>query len=777
MLLRTESEPMLTKCNNAIFFSIYKPYQFSKSYHSYLGRRDLEMKIQVNSSYAIHYISFVMLFLCGCGNENLSVINQKETIIKQEEISYMTQDISLPEYDSLDGAYSDGSTLYYAATGFEQTSQQNRTTFYSLKEGDSIPEILFSLPENQSVTTITMDENKNIYYLGHDVSKPNDDHPILYKVDLKGTLLLTLSLSEYIKEQEQAVIQGIAVDGENYMVLFDSNQNIFIFNPNGELLFKDRMPDIIYNICSNNGKIFVGYRSSNGMSIKEIDIPGRKLTAKLEHIVPGDKFYMTSGSGKNLLISSAESLYEYSLEEESLVKKFDWQTYDFAGISAGILLPLNTNGILAISRNYSAVPMKVEVVAFREASEGEIALPEKLVLTLGTLSSLPSGLNAEIVYFNKNNPEYKIEVINYEEDFMRLNTEIMAGNGPDFLSMPFDRIASFATRGVVEDLNPYFDEDKTLNRSDFLENILNAFETDGFLYGIPAIKFRIYTLVGKSSLLENKSSWDLDELIAFTKNFSEETDVFDSTSKSGVLRLIKTAYTNQLVNIDDTITPLNCELLIKMLLFANQYANDDQYIYDANLSGKIMGEQLILPDIIVTSGHDFFGCSSLFGEPVTYIGYPTVEGNGNLIVSSQTFAINSGSKYKDISWKFISTLLSKESQMRMEKNYTTMGFHLRKEALEEHFSYIKKNASGYAMCLLISDHYTAIKFNLGDVKEEHIDQIRSLIQNADTTLITLPDIDKIIEEEAIFYFNGTKPVEEVVDVIENRVRTYVNEMK
>lgn len=61
--------------------------------------------------------------------------------------------------------------------------------------------------------------------------------------------------------------------------------------------------------------------------------------------------------------------------------------------------------------------------------------------------------------------------------------------------------------------------------------------------------------------------------------------------------------------------------------------------------------------------------------------------------------------------------------------------------------------------------------------DKEIEPIRNLIQNADTALRVSPDIDQIIEEEAAFYFNGTKPVEEVVDIIANRVRTYVNEVK
>lgn len=735
----------------------------------------------MNKNYMLYCIFAAVIFMYGCGNSSSAVNSQKENGIKQEEITYAAQSILLPEYVSLDAAYSDGNELYYAATGLNQNTQQYETAFYALKQGEAAPEEKFRLAENQRVQDMTMDAEGNIYYLSYEeiMGEDGDNQRLpdlmLYKADQKGVLLQTLDLTEYTRGPEQTMFQGVAVDGEKNIVLFTQNQTVLVFDQRGSKLFETRAEGRIFDICSSNGKVFIGYAAGSGMAIRGIDVPGKKLSPKQEYNIPGNQFYLTANRSGNLLIASEESVYQYAVEEESIIKKFDWQTYDLSGISAGILLPFGENGVMMISRSYGAALMKTEVTAFREAAEGEGISQEKTVITLGVPYHLLAGLKSEVVYFNKANPDIKIEVKNYNEDYARLNTEIMAGTGPDLLVMPSNRINQFAESGVLEDLNPYFAEDKTLDRGDFLENILKAFETEGHLYSMP-INFDIYTMVGKTSVVGEQSGWNIDEMIAFAESVPEGRDIFDNTSKSGVLRLLKYAYTDQLVDTDDTGNPLNRELLLKMLRFSNQFEHDDQFIYDSNLVGKIKEEQVLLLDTEVYAGVGYFGYASLLGEQATFIGFPAEAGNGHLIYSMNIFAINSRSEHKDIAWKFISTLLSKEAQMRMEDDYTTKGFHTRKDVLEEHLAWAMENSSLYCVKTINGEYYTYRDIQ-GEITEKDIQQIRDLIQNTDKALMISADIDQIIEEEASFYFSGTKPVEEVVDVIENRVRTYVNETK
>jgi ABC-type glycerol-3-phosphate transport system substrate-binding protein len=735
------------------------------------------MKRELIKYFMLCCIFTVTIFICGCGNGSSAVSSKKESGIKQEETIYVAQSLPLPEYTSFDGAYSDGGDLHYAAAKFNQDSQQYETAFYTLKQGAAEPEMRFGLGENQRVLKITMDGAGNSYFIGYEALDENQMKTgyMLYKLDSQGALQLSLDLNEYSRGQEQVVIQNLAVDEENHIILAASDQNIYVLNPNGQLLFETRADGAVYEICASGGKVFILHGGIDGAEVRQIDVSGKKLSSKLEHNIPGVQFYMAADGKDNLLIATEESVYQYNIEKGETRKKFDWKTYDLLGMTAGILLPYGENGVLAISRDYTANPMGTEATVFREAAEGEAVISDKTILTLGTVYSLSSAANREIAAFNKANQDVKIEVKNYYdvtngENYDRLYTELIAGNGPDLLMLPSNRVDQLAERGILEDLNPYFTEDENLNRSDFLENILNAFETEGHLYGMP-VSFRIATIVGKTSIVGEESGWNLEELITFSEGFPEETDIFNEASKSGVLSLLKFGLTDQLVNMDNTDNPLNRELLIKILEFANQYKSDDQYTYNINLPERVMEKQLILFDSSVYSGSVYrLFSNSVFEEPVTFIGYPTEGRNGNLIYSDDTFAINSRCEHKDIAWAFICGLLSEETQIMIGKG----GFPIRKAALEEHFEVVK---TYHDDDVLWTPGGIFRRESNRELTEEEIAPVRDLIQNVDTAWHELPYVDQIIEEEADFYFSGTKPVEEVVDVIENRVRTYVNENK
>lgn len=749
------------------------------------------MNKHLNKYSALYCILTAMIFICGCGNSTEGSRNASE--IKQEEITYVSQPINLPDYESFDGAYSDGSDLYYAASPSDQSSQQYQTAFYVLKQGAAEPEMKFPA-ESQSVLNMTMDEAGNIYYLGYESpDREGSSQAVpsftLHKADQQGVPLLNLNLSEYTNGQEQVMIQNLAVDGENRIMLFSSDQKIFVLDPTGQLLFETRADGMIMAVSSSGGKVFVALSGLDGIELREVDVSGKKLSAQSAHnITSGNRLYMAPISEGKLLLATESSVYQYNPESAETIKKFDWQTYDVAGIAAGILLPYGENGVLIISRDYGTVPMKTECTAFREAAEGEVVTPvEKIQLTLGAFIGIAQPIRAEVVNFNKANPDVKIEIKIYadgkdtveKEDLNRFYSEVMAGNGPDLMITTFDVIDQLAARGALEDLNTYFEKDESLNRSDFFENILEAFETEEHLYGMP-LGFNIYTIIGRTSVLGEEPGWNPEELMAFVKEHPEGKDIFVDTSKSGVFRLLKRGFTSQLLNTDQTDNYLDRELLVKMLEFANQYENDDRYTYEGNLAEKIKGGQVVLLDTEVQGGWAYFCFESMFDEPVTFMGYPTATGNGNLIYSRRNFAITSSSEHKDIAWKFLSGLLTEEGQIRLEDDFSMKGLRIRKDVLEYHFAWSK----GYWPADFGVPHFIHERTNdpvayraLGEVPEEAFEPIRNLIQSVDTAVRSSPELDQMIEEEASFYFNGTKSVEEVVDIIENRVRTYVNENK
>ena len=99
------------------------------------------------------------------------------------------------------------------------------------------------------------------------------------------------------------------------------------------------------------------------------------------------------------------------------------------------------------------------------------------------------------------------------EDIVRtLNTEILAGKGPDLLLLDGLPVEDYIEKGVLRDLTSLVDEIK--GESNLLENLLGAYSYDGRIYGL-ASKFTLPIMVGESGALEGLNS--LETLVERTK--------------------------------------------------------------------------------------------------------------------------------------------------------------------------------------------------------------------------------------------------------------------
>ena len=96
-----------------------------------------------------------------------------------------------------------------------------------------------------------------------------------------------------------------------------------------------------------------------------------------------------------------------------------------------------------------------------------------------------------VVAFNRKNDKYRIEIADYSEynndkdgwdaGQTKLRTEILSGNVPDIFCLNGLNYTQLAAKGILEDLYPYMDADKDMKRSDFFQNVLQAFEVNGKL--------------------------------------------------------------------------------------------------------------------------------------------------------------------------------------------------------------------------------------------------------------------------------------------------------
>lgn len=103
-----------------------------------------------------------------------------------------------------------------------------------------------------------------------------------------------------------------------------------------------------------------------------------------------------------------------------------------------------------------------------------------------------------------------------------LNTEILAGKGPDIVVLDNLPVNAYIEKGILEDLSEILKKDNTAD--EILPNILEAFrQKDGKLYQIPA-RVRIPVLMGQKSLLETGAGMSgIKDMAKEAKNNLSET--------------------------------------------------------------------------------------------------------------------------------------------------------------------------------------------------------------------------------------------------------------
>lgn len=104
-----------------------------------------------------------------------------------------------------------------------------------------------------------------------------------------------------------------------------------------------------------------------------------------------------------------------------------------------------------------------------------------------------------------------------EDAIKALNTEIMAGNGPDVIMLDGLPIESYLAKGMLADLSENL---KTVEeKEEFFDNITRVFEQDGKIYAIPT-RFRIPLLMGNEEFVSNIQ--DLPSLSAVMEEMREK---------------------------------------------------------------------------------------------------------------------------------------------------------------------------------------------------------------------------------------------------------------
>lgn len=725
--------------------------------------------------------------LAGCsskGGEDKGGDTQgSNTAGEQKDFVYVAE-FQTVDADDLSSSVVKGDTLYYTTGEYDEATEQYIQSICKLKIGETTSEVLpIEVKENTYLGSLNVDDEGNLLVILN--SSEGEEEPVnkyyLNKYSQDGTELFSYDLSALDKggEENSFYIQYMAEDANGNIYLGGSESNVWILDNTGAQIGALTTDNWINSMLTlTNGNVAVSYYGGDGITLQEID-PATKSLGKTYHNLPNAYNNFVAGGENKVLMMGNSRLYEYDIESETSTELLNWINCDVDGDYIRSVSMLEDGRILAISVDWSQENTKTEMVYLTKKSSSEVA--QKETITLGAIY-ISQDVKTNVIAFNKASDKYRIEVTEYgAEDWeagqARFNSDIVSGAGPDIIDLSMsDNVDMYIAKGILEDLTPYLEADTEIKRENYVEKAFNAYEKEGKLYGIvPA--FTIQTVIGKTSDVGSEPGWTIDDVMALMDSKPEGTELFEYCTKDSILNYCCIASLDNFVDWETGECKFDDGYFEKVLEFANRFPKESEWNEDDDSTPtKIQSGRLLLQSFSISEMEYYQMYSMMYGEPITFIGYPSNGGSGSYITPTVALGINTKAKQKDGAWEFLRNFLVEDYQKNnIEWYFPTLQTALDamfEEAMTEDYyeldgEKIKQPKTTWGYDDWEAEIYAATK--------EQVDAVKELIEITDGVFNSNQEIANIISEEAAPFFDGQKSAKDVADVVQSRVKIYVNE--
>ena len=739
--------------------------------------------------YIIISIIFCLL-LCSCKNTKAESTNtdiQELMNIETMENTYQTNVISLSrEYNVAEIV---GDVVY----GGTISNSSPVVTVQDKNTGKIINEI--TIPTSGAalgIQSLTSDNDGNIYLVVCDYV---DNSSVVWKIDTAGTLheMNNIVLEDTQNAQSQSIkkiatgsngeiylwcemgIPAAKIDDLPYEIDADAYvmvDRIYVKNSELNTQFYTQIPAINgsklkYFYISKKDKPIAVISDDEGVYIREIDLEKKAFSDETKQIVSSnrDEIETVAVTEDELLFSRNGTLYMYNLDSKKADSILCWATYG-----------INQSDILYIGKNENSI----EVIDTHEGVSGYVNLSKgevnKTVVTIGLLQ-YTQDIEKAVIDFNRSNPNVMINVKTYyqedgdfEQSIEKLKLDMVTGNAPDIMEVSMINYEILADKGIFADLYKLMQEDDDLSQDKILPSVREAYEINGQLLNI-APDFQLYTIWGNKNKLGNHEGVTLNKLMQVLGENGKTIDaIYGFSMDEPVLTTLCTFGMDEFINWETGECEFTNDYFKDLLRFSKEYSGG----YKQGSASQGIAEGEILMSIgVISSVADYQLQSKLYGGELTFIGYPTASGSGTAIgYRGSQLAISNYSDEKEAAWEFV--------KYYMQNGYDGQGFPILKDRFDEAMEKAQQKDMGTedGVTYELPKGYFSDGnqyFEVFSATPYDVEAIRNLVAAADNRYKYNTDVLAIINEEAGAYFTDRKPVDEVAEIIQNRVKLYLDE--
>lgn len=533
----------------------------------------------------------------------------------------------------------------------------------------------------------------------------------------------------------------------------------------------------VYACCSKGENI-----SSTVYSLAQIDFDECRVGTVYEDF-PGAGG-IEPGMEKDFLVRDDTAAYEYDLASGTMEPVLNWMENDVAGSEVQHFGILTDGRIYAVTRDWGKDDSGIMLFS-RAAGEEQTEQKEEIILACFAYNN---RFQKAVADFNRNNDQYNIIMKEYEDD-QKLLVDITS-NCPDILDLNGLNVEQLAAAGVFEDLGAYLDGSRVLRRSDYLENVLDAYTLEGRLVTIPSSFWLQTVFAGKESLQEVfgddfEGGWTVEELMAYA-DANPETELFNGLPRRSIMNCLMRYGVNGFIDWESGQCSFDSERFRNVLEFVGSFP-DETAQNRASTQARIEAGEVLLAVEHINRFDGLQVYQEVFGGEAVCVGFPTPDGSvGCALNVNNALAISASSAHKEGAWKFMESYLADEeyedaydfvtNRVWLEKRMETAlaaeyaAYDDGTPVVDKDGRYVMLNYSAYTVTY--ADGWT---FSSHVPTEEEIQEVFALIGMAcrpDSKCIVILNM---INEEAEAFYRGQKSVEEAAEIIQRRSQLYLDE--
>lgn len=733
------------------------------------------MKKTLSRAMLIALVIVLICLLSGCkgGKEASNAQDAEDSFMYQEII--LNDLLGIKNFDSIDLSHKDeiGVYDYDKAELSILGKNEEKAEKIELSRGGRN---LFAFSKSDDIYMLTQEYERNgdneiikIKRQLHIYSQENKE--VAYESEIKE-----IGNSENIKDE---IIRKIKIDSTGNIYTLKLNGSIEIFDEKLNSLHKlekDTYWDM--DLDENDNLITLRYTKTyekilEGMDTNKYSVIWQKEYSKEQ----GPYMIYYNKDTKTLYGLNHSIISKYDVEKDNISKLLDYSK--LSAIEYVDAIAVDKDEAIYICGSFKDESKLFQYIKTDEKPDikaDKIELNFEAVDYLGFLSNAARE-------FEKEHPDIKINLINtrdipYEEYRERLNTELMAGKGPDILCGFGYYTKDYMNKGLFVNMDQMIKKDKEFDINDYYLSLIDGSRHNGGLYALP-LTYLFECFVVNEGLLNEKGieipeDWTWKDFYDIAEKIRESSSDRECYMLSKLVNAWMPLYMMITQDMDYYIDREK-----KIARFDTQEFIDTLKMYEF-----MEGQGLFHPNIdeasfiqspnridtsnilfFLNSGTDiYYGASDWLGEAFKngfkIIPAPKGIHTGTMFFQGRNIYINKSTKYKDECWEFIKYLLSEEIQKQ----------------LAERSSYvINKKADDFAVESLRkyqSEHPGEFKHAITD---DEIEQIRNVINNALNRSQFYDELGSIIEKELVSFMDNKKSAEETAGAIQNKVQLYLNE--